>query len=134
MTYRETEKTLARMLDALDVKVSASDFIRAADTLTRQARATDRMNLAACNGIMRWNDSRRVSEPTWTDDDESRREAQRSKARAKIREVLESLGLKTPKPDATESPLTPDEVHAELQGDPRGAAIILHAAGREWRF
>lgn len=133
MTYRETESTLARMLDAAQVRPELIAFLDAAKSLHRQSGIIDRGNLVACNGIPRWNESRRCVEQTWTNDDEARRENRREAAFQRIRKALQSLGLHVA--DERGSQWDGQRlVGVSLQGDPRGAAIVITAAGREWRF
>lgn len=128
---QQTLETLAAMSDWHNIKpVSQRDFVSLATIISRHARRVDRDNLAACNGINRYDEKARMVLPSWTDSDEEKRQRARDKARLAIAAAFADTFKDMPYVDVFK---------VELQGDPRGAAIILAIREegqplREWRF
>lgn len=131
-TYKrklETIETLATMADIESLTVSHGGLLELAESLHKWARKVDAGNLAACNGIPRYDDKARQVLASWTAEDDAKRDATRDKARAAITRALsDAFGT-----------LPAGRVNVSLQGDPRGAPVILTVESsfgqpREWRF
>lgn len=123
MSYKQAIETLGHIYMHLDKSPrNVLAFSELAETLHRSARRIDRDNLIMCNGIPRYCPNTRQIINTWTEEDDARRDKYREKARRLITGAMYEAGL------------DPKEITVSLQGDPRGAAIILAHNGREWRF
>lgn len=131
-TYKrklETIETLAAMADIEGLSVGHAGLLELAESLHKWARKVDAGNLAACNGIPRYDDKARQVLASWTAEDDAKRDATRDKARAAITRALsDAFGT-----------LPAGRVTVSLQGDPRGAPVIITVESsfgqpREWRF
>jgi hypothetical protein len=112
---RSTYQALERFPLAFRAPLRFRDVEEFVTAMRRAAATLDRINLARCNGVERYDAKLGRRFATWTDDDEARAEMQQDRARAKARAALKrfqvDLGL---------------ALRLEFGTDPRGAAVRLH--------
>ena len=91
--------------------------------LAKAGRALDRINLAMCNGIERWDSAAGRRLASWTDEDQARADRAKLRAADKALAVLSRLNGDKPYSKSNVSVFT-----VSFNGDPRGAAIKLFVA------
>lgn len=64
---------------------------QACEIVARHAARLDRLRLAQCNGIPRWDPKSQGVFPTWTDEDRARAARETEESRAAIREQLKAF-------------------------------------------
>lgn len=90
-----------------------------AGQLRRAAAGLDRINLARCNGVERWDAAARMRLATWTDEDESKAGKAESRHRAKVAEIVDKLNAES---------FLRGTFTVRFGGDPRGASVRIFVA------